>query len=302
MTDKQPTPPARPPLLGSPAFRPVVRGAATAGWLDVYHWLLRIRWRTLFALGFTAYVAINVVFGGLYLLQPDALSGIDHLTPLDAFAFSVQTFATIGYGALAPRTLYAHGLVVVESFIGIVSVALATGLVFAKFSRPSARVRFSQVCVVHDRDGEPYLMFRLANERGNQISEARASVNVMIDEFTREGQSMRRVRDLRLERDMQPMFALTWSIMHKLDEHSPLHGLSAGNASQRLVGIVVNISGTDETFAQTVHARCVYAPEALRFGESFVDMIERQPDGPMIMHLDRIDDTRPAALRGASVS
>lgn len=296
MAKGDPQPPTRPVLTGSPDFRPVIRGQEANGFVDVYHWMLRIRWRTLFALGFAAYVAINVLFGALFLLQPESLSGIDHLTPLDAFAFSVQTFATIGYGALAPKTLYAHCLVMVESFTGMVSVALGTGLVFAKFSRPSARVRFAQTVVVHDRDGAPHLLIRLANERGNQIAEARATVNALIDEVTGEGHQLRRVRDLRLERDTQPMFALTWTIMHRLGPDSPLYGITVENAKARLVGIVVNVSGTDETFAQTVHARTVYPPAALRFGESFEDMIERSPVGQMIMHLDRIDHTRPAKL------
>lgn len=296
MANEQPPPPPRQAMAGDANFRPIVRGQDSTGLVDVYHWMLRIRWRTLFALGFAAYVAINVVFGALYMLQPESLSGIDHLTPLDAFAFSVQTFATIGYGALAPKTLYAHALVMVESFTGMVSVALGTGLVFAKFSRPSARVRFAKVAVIHDRDGAPFLLLRLANERGNQIAEARASVNVLVEERTLEGHHLRRVRDLRLERDTQPMFALTWTIMHRLDPSSPLWGVTAETASSRLVGIVVNVSGTDETFAQTVHARTIYQPDALRFGEGFEDMVERGPGGQMIMHLDRIDLTKPAKL------
>lgn len=292
--EQQQQQPPRPVLTGMANFRPVIRGQDQTGFVDVYHWMLRIRWRTLFALGFAAYVAINLIFGALFLAQPESLTGIERLTPLDAFAFSVQTFATIGYGALAPKTLYAHTLVMIESFTGMVAVALGTGLVFAKFSRPSARVRFSQVAVVHDRDGSPYLLIRLANERGNQIAEARATVNALIDEVTAEGQHLRRVRDMRLERDTQPMFSLTWTIMHKLDRDSPLWGITAETANSRLIGIVVNVSGTDETFAQTVHARTLYSPEALRFGQSFVDMIERGPDGQMIMHLDRIDQTTPA--------
>ena len=300
MADPTPNRPAAPPpVAGSPNFRPIVRGRDAAPFVDIYHWLLTASWATLFALGFASYLLINVVFGVLFYLQPNSLGGVETLTPIDAFAFSVQTFATIGYGALAPKTLYAHGLVLIESFIGMVSMALGTGLVFTKFSRPSARVRFSKVIVIQDRDGEPYLVLRVANERGNQVSEARASVNVLIEEVTREGQTLRRVRDLKLERDTQPMFALTWTILHKLDDSSPLSGVTAGSVSERMVAILVNVSGTDETFMQTVHARASYTADMLRFGSGFVDMIERDGD-QMVMHVDRIDRIKPAPLRGVT--
>lgn len=298
MAEQPPRPP--PPVIGSANFRPVIRGHSAAPYVDVYHWLLRASWPVLFALGFASYLLVNVVFGALYLAQPGCLNGVETLTPIDAFAFSVQTFATIGYGALAPKTLYAHTLVVVESFIGMVSLALATGLVFTKFSRPSARIRFSKNIVVQDREGEPYLVLRVANERGNQVSEARATMNLLVEEVTREGQSMRRVRDLTLERDNQPLFALSWIILHKLDEKSPLFGLTAENAATRLIGIVVNISGNDEDFAQMVRARATYTPDLLVFGAGFVDMMERSADGQLTMHLDRIDATKPAALRGVT--
>lgn len=298
MAEQAPRPP--PPPIGAANFRPVIRGQTASPYVDIYHWLLRASWPVLFALGFASYLLVNVVFGALYLAQPGCLNGVEVLTPLDAFAFSVQTFATIGYGALAPKTPYAHTLVVVESFIGMVSLALATGLVFTKFSRPSARVRFSENIVVHDRDGVPYLVLRVANERGNQVTEARATMNVLVEEVTREGQSMRRVLDLRLERDNQPMFALSWIILHKLDEQSPLFGLTAANATSRMAAVIVNISGNDEDFAQVVRARKTYTVDKVQFGAAFVDMMVRGEDGQLTMYLDRMDDTKPAPLRGVA--
>src|SRR5262249_21672410 len=146
------------------------------------------------------YLGINAIFATLYLAGGDCIAGAAPRSLRDAFFFSVQTFSTIGYGVMAPKTLYASVVVTLEAFVGLVTVAMATGLMFAKFSRPTARVLFSDRIVLAPRDGKPTLMLRLANERGNDIIEASFRVTVLKAEVTAEGEMMRRVHDVPLVR------------------------------------------------------------------------------------------------------
>ena len=171
-------------------------------------------------------------------------------------------------------------------------VAAATGLFFAKLSRPTSKVRFSDHLVVHERDGVPTLQFRVANGRNNQLLEARAHVSALIEEVTAEGQHLTRIHRLPLERSFTPMFGMTWTCIDPLDDESPLRGLTAHNADDRFLAIVVLLSGTDDTLAQPIHARRIYQPEELVFGERFVDMVGEE-DGLLSLDLRRIDETEP---------
>ena len=176
---------------------------------DAYHSWLAASWTRALALVVIAYLAINLLFALLYL----ALGGVENARPgsfADAFFFSVQTIATIGYGKLAPVSLAAHLLVTIESFCGITGLALMTGLMFAKFARPSARVLWSEVAVVAVMDGVPSLMFRVANARGNQVVEAQLRLGMLRSEVTPEGERIRRQHDLKLVRPNSAVFALSW--------------------------------------------------------------------------------------------
>lgn len=269
-------------------------GAQRSSLRDTYHLLLTASWFQVIALLFVGFVFFNAVFATLYLLGGDCINAEDPTSWLQTFSFSVQTMAAIGYGAMAPTTPYAYILSNAEGFLGLIGMAMASGLMFAKFSRPTARITFSNAMVVQPRDGVPTLMFRASNERGNQIVQAQLSVVALVDEVTAEGETMRRLIDLELVRNRTPMFSLSWVAMHHLDEGSPLRPLlSPEGCDPALIAIVVNLSGTDDTLLQTVHARTLYPPARIRWGYRFADMLESHEDGHLVVHHRRIHDIEP---------
>ena len=264
------------------------------GTLDLYHSLLTIGWTGFFGLIALAYAVFNVCFALLYLLA----GGIANARPgafADAFFFSVQTMATIGYGQMYPQSLAANVLVSVEVLLGMSGLALATGLIFARFSRPTARVIFSHVAVVAPYDGVPTLMFRAANQRRNQIIEAQVNVSLLRDERSGEGHDMRRFHDLRLLRARTPMFSLTWTVMHPIDRDSPLYGCTPESLRGSTAEIVVTLIGIDGTFAQTVHARHTYAAGEIVWNRRFVEILSRAEDGARVVdyrHFHELSETR----------
>ena len=259
--------------------------------LDFYHHLLTVSPWTLFAILVATYIGFNIVFGLLYLLQPGAIANATPGAFPDAFFFSVQTMATIGYGDMHPATLYANLLVTAEVLLGMTGLALATGLVFARFSRPTARVMFSQVAVVTDHDGVPSLMFRAANRRRNEILEAQVAVMLLRDEINAEGVEMRRFHDMAVVRPHTPMFALTWTVIHPIDQSSPLYGASRENLLRAHAHIVISISGIDEIFSQTIYARHTYEAGEIRWHHRFADILTRAEDGHRRIDYRRFHDT-----------
>jgi len=260
---------------------------------DLYHFMLRISWCSFLFGGVALYIAANAVFALLYLLEPSAIGNARPGSFADAFFFSVQTIATIGYGQLVPATLYANLLVTVETATGLMFLALATGLVFARFSRPIARMLFSRVAVIGPHNGQPTLSFRLANVRRNQILQAEVAVTLVRDERTQEGVLIRRFYDLTLARYRSPVFALTFTVMHEIDKDSPLWGASAATLTAQNVELVVTATGIDETIAQRVHARTSYLPDEILWGHRFVDVIGWTEDGRRVIDYRRFHDTAP---------
>ena len=189
--------------------------------LDFYHRLLTMPWWMLFLLLAASYVTFNLVFAALFMLQDGSIADARPHSFADAFFFSVQTMATIGYGEMRPSTFYANFLVTFEVLLGMTGLAIASGLVFARFSRPTARVHVQQVAVIVAHDGVPSLMFRAANQRRNQILEAQVTVMLLRDEISGEGVEMRRFHDMAVSRPHTPMFALTWTVIHPIDEFEP---------------------------------------------------------------------------------
>ncbi|NJN29264.1 MAG: ATP-sensitive inward rectifier potassium channel 10 [Synechococcales cyanobacterium RM1_1_8] len=244
-----------------------------AHWRDPYHLLLMLPWQLFFLVLLGGYLAVNTLFALAYVAQP---GGIENAAPgsiLDTFFFSVQTLGSIGYGAMYPTTIYTHSIVALESMVGIVSIAMITGLAFARFSRSDARVVFSDVAVVEPHDGRPTLVFRTANRRRNQILEATLKVYLIQDEVTLEGLRMRRFYELGLLRRETPQFVLSWTVMHVIDGNSPLHRATLDSLRQKRGNILVSLSGLDETIMQPIHARHTYAAEDIRWDHRFVDMI-----------------------------
>ncbi|HWA61487.1 MAG TPA: ion channel, partial [Caulobacteraceae bacterium] len=220
---------APPPLarLGGSGRSTRFKGLPAIDWRDGYHALLTMPLAVFFAVMAAAFLGVNVLFACLYLADPDGLAGARPGSFADAFFFSVQTLGTIGYGAIAPRSLYANLVVTLESFVGLFQLAIATGLMFARVSRPTARIMFSDRAVVGSHDGAPTFMFRAANRRRNRIVEAEVSLSLVTNVILPEGGTMRMIRDLPVLRSRSPLFVLTWQVMHKVDEASPLWGQTA---------------------------------------------------------------------------
>jgi inward rectifier potassium channel len=219
----------------------------------------------------------------VYLAGGDCITGAAPGSLKDAFFFSVQTFSTIGYGTMAPRNTYASVAVTCEAFVGLVTVAMATGLMFAKFSRPTARILFSNKMVIAPRDGRPTLMLRVANERGNDVIEASFRVTVLKPELTAEGERLRRLHDVTLVRGDTPLFTLTFQGMHVIDEESPIHGLTPEALVEGQMRFIVTVTGLDSTFATTIHARHVYFADDVVFGARFADVLSNAPDGRLVL-------------------
>lgn len=260
-------------------FRFVGAGAWYSYWRDPYHLMLTIPWVGFFSIIVLFYVIVNSLFALAYLAGGDCIQNAVTGSFLDAFFFSVQTLATIGYGSMYPKTPYANTIVMVEAMTSLVGIALLTGLAFARFSRPTARVLFSRVAVVTMHDGCPTLIFRTANQRRNQILEAQMLVYLMRDEVTAEGHFIRKIYDLELLRSHSPSFTLTWSIMHKVNPSSPLYNFTQESLTQTRSTIVVSLSGLDETVSQVLHARHNYSPRDIICNGRFVDIIHHTQEG-----------------------
>ena len=260
---------------------------------DAYFGLLRLPWRALVPLMFGGWLSIIAVFAVLFRLDPDSVMGVRPGHFGDVLFFSVETLATIGYGYAAPHSFYGHVLVTVEAFLGMLAIAVATGLTFAKFSRPTARVIFSDRAVVSTHDGVRVLMIRMANARESQIVEARMRLSLALDETTLEGRAWRRFHELRLERPETPLFGLTWSAMHRIDERSPLHGATQASLEAAGAELIVSFTGTEETFGQSVYARTAYVPAEIVWGARFADVFEETPEGRRVNYA-RLHEIEPA--------
>jgi inward rectifier potassium channel len=282
----------RPLVTENEGYPVILRGADRAYLADLYHFCLTARWSLLLFLIAATFALFNAIFAALYLLD----GGIENARPgsfADVFFFSVETMATIGYGKMSPVTLFANALMSCEALVGLVGLALVTGLIFAKFSRPTARVRFGRVAVVARRDGAPCLMLRMANVRANQIVEAQAHVILARQEVTAEGETMRRFYDLDLVRTRNAIFALSWTVIHPITETSPLYRADRQSLIDRDANIVVSVMGLDGTFAQTVHARKVYEPDDIVWDARFADIMEMRPDGTTILDYTQFDEIVP---------
>ena len=259
---------------------------------DLYHAMLRASWPVLFATFCAAFVGFNLLFAALFSLDPGGIywgsKPIAGGPFWRAFVFSVDTMATVGYGNMYPTSLYANCVATIEIALGILFVALVTGIAFARFSRPTARILFSKVAVVFPLDGVPTLMLRCANERHNLIFEANATMSLVTDEITETG-PMRRFHDLDLVRSKNPVFAMTWTIMHRIDEASPLKAWIADHCASPGSDLIIVVSGTDDRTGQTMYGRWSYAAEDLRWNKRFIDILGQQ-DGIRTIDYRRFHD------------
>jgi len=272
----------------------LVVGARQTPFSDVYHHILRAPWwLDLLALS-GLFLLLNLVFAFAYL----AVGGVEGAQPgslADHFFFSVQTMGTIGYGVMHPLSLGAEALVTAEVVVGVSLVALASGMLFAKFSVPRARMQFAEWATISPFDGVPTLMFRLGNERASQIIEATVRVVMVRTERTAEGVTYYRLRDLKLERDHSPAISRSWNLLHRIDDSSPLHGATPETFARDQVELMVTVVGIDETSAQSLHARHTYLDEQVRWGARHADMVSELPDGSLQLDMREFHRVVPTA-------
>lgn len=270
--------------------------------LSPYHFLLTASWPRFLGLVLIGYLGINALFGAAYLAcGPGALIGIDRSPGslplyLQDFFFSVQTFATIGYGATSPHSLVAHGLVTLESLAGLLSLTLVTGLVFARFARPGAYILFSDRAIVAPFRNVTAVMFRIANSRSNQLIQVEAKV--ILGRF-RDGivGAGREFLPLKLERDHVEFFPLSWTLVHPIDETSPLWGLTRDQIEEASTEFLILIQAFDETFSQTVLTRSSYTSDEMIWGARFTNLFNPpMPDGTISIDVSKLHDTEPAEL------
>jgi inward rectifier potassium channel len=288
--------PARPRLIPRTRGETIRRlNLRSHWWQDTYHHALTMPWLIFLLWSVLAYVAVNALFAGLYLLQPGSITNARPGSFGDAFFFSVQCISTIGFGGLAPATLYANVLTTAEAILSLAIVALATGSVFARISRPRARVMFARHAVVSLYNGAPTLFVRIGNERSTQILAAEVQITVLRYERTQEGQTFRRFYDVPLSRGRTPIFALTFTVMHTIDERSPLFNATMDSMEADDTEVLVTVTGLEEATSQLVHARYSYGAEEIRFGHRYRDIFGLDAEGRRYIDYGWFHDTEPAA-------
>lgn len=269
-----------------------VVGGPGPGLRDLYHAFLRAPWWGALAAIVAAYLALNAAFAALYVWS----GGVANAAPgsfLDAYFFSVQTMGTIGYGSMYPASRLANGLVVAESVAGLVATALATGLVFARFSQTRARVVFSSRAAIGPLDGVPTLMVRVGNERRNRIVGAEFRASIMRTTRTAEGVTVYRAQDLALVRERAPALQRSWMILHRIVPGSPLHGDTPASLRSGEVEITLAVSGTDETSLQPIHAQHTWLHGSVVWGVRLADVISETPQGDLLLDLGRFHELTP---------
>jgi len=236
---------------------------------------------------------VNVVFATLFWLVPGSVANARSGSFADAFFFSVETVATVGYGEMYPATLYGHVVATIEIVCGLAFTAILTGLTFVRFSRPRAKLVFAANPVVAMHNGKPTLMVQIGNGRAAVLADARAQLNVLLNETTADGNVFHRAQELRLERAHIPIFPLFWTLMHVLDERSPLHGYDAARAVKANAQVFVTIEARDPTLATTVHDIRNYPAKDMRFGMRYADALTTADDGTPVLDLTRIGALEP---------
>jgi inward rectifier potassium channel len=270
----------------------IAHGLPTPLWQDLYHRALVVRWPTFFASLALLFLLLNTLFATLYMLGAAPIANQFPAGFGGAFFFSVETLATVGYGDMHPQTVYAHWIATLEIFVGMSSIALATGLIFARFSRPHAKIIFARYAIVRPLEGQMTLMVRAANGRQNVIAEARARLRILRQETTVEGYALRKLYDLTLVRDQHPVFKLGWSLMHVIDENSPLFGETAETLKGRDTTLLLTLEGVDESTSQTMQARHLWTCDQIFWHYRFVDIM-RDENGVSHIDYSRFDEIVP---------
>src|ERR1700676_3289523 len=268
-------------------------GIARPIFQDLYHYFMTVSWPQLFGTFAAFFLGFDLVFGFLYHLVPGCIANLNPPGFAGAFFFSVETLATVGYGDMHPQNLYGHVVAMIEIFVGLMSLALITGIMFARFSRPRARFLFTRNAVVRPIDGKLTLVVRAANRRQNVVQDASAQLRMLRDEVTKEGFRIRRVIDLPLVRSQHRMFFLGWTIMHVIDDASTLKAATAASLPELSKTFVLSLSGTAETTGQVLMARAEYSSEDIRWNATFRDILEVAEDGTLHVDYSKFHDVEP---------
>jgi inward rectifier potassium channel len=273
--------------------RIIAEGLERNVWSDLYFNAMTISWPKFVATLAAAFVALNFIFAVIYDLGEAPIANARQGSLADLFFFSVETTSTVGYGDMHPQTIYGHVVATAENFTGLLLLAVMTGLVFARFSRPRARIMFAKYPVVTKHNGVTTLVFRMANARSNFITEATAKLWVLRPTVTDEGKRLIGFEQLQLLRSENPTFALSWTLFHPVDERSLLFGRDEDTLAASQMNFVVSVVGFDEASGQIVRARDVFAAQEVRFGHEYVDFVWIDEQGMRHIDYAKIDATRP---------
>jgi len=260
----------------------------------IYGWLISISWVNFFLIIFTVYTLFNAIFAfGYLMIGMENLAGVQATTPvenyLEAFFFSIQSFTTVGYGRISPLGLGANILAAFESLVGLLSLAIATGLLFAKFTRPISKIIYSKKAAIAPYSDGKGFMFRIANQLNNQLVELEVIVSLSLNQFEN-GKSIRKFYQLPLERNQIQFFPLTWTIVHPIDENSPLYNYTHEDFIQSDAEFLILLKGFDDAFSQTVHSRYSYKYYEVIWGGKFNSVFKNNGNGKVHLHLDQIHD------------
>jgi inward rectifier potassium channel len=265
-------------------------------WRDIHPYLhlVNLGWVPFFGVLFAGYLVVNTLFAvGYYLLGPGNLLGGDAATEggrfLNAFFFSAHTLSTVGYGSISPKSVESNVIAAFESLVGVLGFAVATGLLFGRISRPSARIGFSEGMLIAPYQDMTSLQFRVVNRRANDLMEIEARVMLMTVEM-KDGEPQRQYRQLKLERDQVLFLALTWTIVHPIDSESPLWGLTAEDWKGLQAEVMILIKAYDDTFSQTVLARCSYRYDEIQWNKRFVPAFTVDGEGDLILQVEKVGE------------
>ena len=270
----------------------IAEGLEAPGWKDFYFDAMTASWPVFIASLAVIFLLLNAFFACIYLIGGAPIANARPGSFADVFFFSVETTSTVGYGDMHPQTMFGHLVATVENFVGLLSLAVMTGLVFARFSRPRARILFARNPVIFLLDGQPTLAIRIANARNSFISEATAKLWMLGPTISAEGRSRFAFRPMKLQRYENPTFTLTWTLFHPIDEESPLAGMSEGDLMASQMNFVLTVAGLDETSAQVVRARTAYAAQDLRPNHEFVDVFSIDENGVRHVDYSRLHEIR----------
>jgi inward rectifier potassium channel len=265
-------------------------GLSQSFWTDLYYRAMTAFWPVFFGSAALIFIALNVVFAFLYSLGHDPIANAAENGLLAPFYFSIETLATVGYGDMHPQTNYGHLVATVEIFTGMSFLAVMTGLIFARFSRPRARFVFANTAVITRHEGKLALMIRTANARHNTISRASARLWLIRAERTKEADQLRRFYELKLDRSEHPMFVLSWMLFHVIDKESPLYGTTSSDLAEGDALLVLNVGGLDDSSAQQLHARHVYSWCDIRWHYRYKDITSASPQGRFLLDYTKFHD------------